>query len=273
MDRRTQAVMAHYPRHVAETIAEYGRLFPIRSLGVYRGHEWNRLAFACELAKGNSVLDVGVGNGALLAMLWRSGSCQRVCGIDFRRGSKLRLTTPAEFREMNVTDLTFADGEFDTVFCMEVIEHLPPEQVPAALRHLRRVARQRLILTVPDNEPHPLFHQDGLYGHKQSFDDAKLRQLFPNAVATLVPRPRVSWVLIVEEKERRPPSFQILDAKAFSGRFAVDPPMDYEDIWETIGLRIARFMDLLRARIPRQSMLRKVYRKFRTWAGFIPNSE
>jgi len=230
MDSKIELMKAHYPAYVRETIEQYEKLFPQAGLGVYGGFEWNRVGFASQLATGNSVLDVGVGNGALLAMLWRSGRFKRVCGIDIRRMTKLRLTTPAEFRLMNVTDLEFADGEFDTILCMEVIEHLPVDQVDPALAQLRRVARQRLIMTVPYNEPYPLFHQKSPGGHKQSFDMSKLRRLFPSASLTELPWRRVNWMLIVETPQIANAGFRLRSGKELSKEFGVTRLLGAKDL-------------------------------------------
>jgi SAM-dependent methyltransferase len=219
------SVAGHYPAHVSETVRRYFEQFPDPFLGSYLGFEWNRLAFVHQLAVGDSVLDVGSGHGVMLDMLLRSGRHARLCGIDIRRKRAHMHPPEAEFHEMSVTALSFRPGEFDTVICMEVLEHLPPAEVPAALSELRRVAGRRLLLTVPYNEPFPLFHQELRSGHKQQFDPAKLRALFPRAVAVRLPGRRVDWVLIAEDKAHERPAFTLLGPGRFSTEFGVAPPV------------------------------------------------
>ena len=47
------------------------------------------------------------------------------------------------------TDLHFPDGHFDRVFCLSVIEHIPPEIWPRCMEELQRVLRPggRLVIT------------------------------------------------------------------------------------------------------------------------------
>jgi SAM-dependent methyltransferase len=49
----------------------------------------------------------------------------------------------------SVTELPFEDGLFDTVICCQVLEHLPFEKFPVALRELQRVCGKRVILSLP----------------------------------------------------------------------------------------------------------------------------
>jgi ubiquinone/menaquinone biosynthesis C-methylase UbiE len=46
-----------------------------------------------------------------------------------------------------IESLPFADGEFDTVVCTHVIEHVL--EYRQAIAELRRIARRRLIIVVP----------------------------------------------------------------------------------------------------------------------------
>jgi SAM-dependent methyltransferase len=46
-------------------------------------------------------------------------------------------------------ELPFADGDFDTVVALDLLEHIPPADRPAALLELRRVAGKRLIVGCP----------------------------------------------------------------------------------------------------------------------------
>ena len=49
--------------------------------------------------------------------------------------------------------LPVLDGRYDLVTALETLEHLPPDDVPAALRELRRVSRGYLVATVPSFGP------------------------------------------------------------------------------------------------------------------------
>lgn len=63
-------------------------------------------------------------------------------------------------------------GMFDTVTCIHVLEHLPPEQTIPALTRLWQRTRQRLIIGVPlEATPDPRF------GHVQVFDRERLLEL------------------------------------------------------------------------------------------------
>ncbi|GIZ51861.1 methyltransferase domain-containing protein [Noviherbaspirillum aridicola] len=58
--------------------------------------------------------------------------------------------------------LPFADGEFDWVFCNEVIEHVGPfERQLALVKELYRVARKGVFVTTP-NRRHPIEFHTGL---------------------------------------------------------------------------------------------------------------
>jgi hypothetical protein len=49
----------------------------------------------------------------------------------------------------DVTKLDIGDDAFDVVLAAEVLEHIPFEQFETALRELRRVSRDRVIVTLP----------------------------------------------------------------------------------------------------------------------------
>ena len=64
---------------------------------------------------------------------------------------------------------------------MEVLEHLDSQSFLAALRELRRVVNRLLIITVPYNEPEPLYR-----GHKRKFTDSDLLTYFPRGEFALL---------------------------------------------------------------------------------------
>ncbi|MBL0372538.1 class I SAM-dependent methyltransferase [Rhizobium sp. KVB221] len=96
---------------------------------------------------GESVCDVGCGTGALLRRI-QSGSpnLKRLTGVDFVIDDAAKLDG-IEYVAAMVEKLPFADGEFDTVICTHVIEHVL--EYREAIAELRRIARKRLIIVVP----------------------------------------------------------------------------------------------------------------------------
>jgi 2-polyprenyl-3-methyl-5-hydroxy-6-metoxy-1,4-benzoquinol methylase len=99
---------------------------------------------------------------------------------------------------MNVTKMTFSDNEFDTVVCMEVLEHIDRDQFVNALKQLRRVTAKYLFMTVPFREPLPLQSY-----HKLRFDFNDLNMYFPDGkYYLLIRRKGIPWMVIVEYLER-----------------------------------------------------------------------
>ena len=101
----------------------------------------------------DSLLEVGCGEGLLL---WRVADClsgKDVTAVDIDTDELAIAKRNAPFADLQIADahsLPFSDGQFDLVFCCEVLEHL---QDPAkALSELARVSRTYAILSVP-NEP------------------------------------------------------------------------------------------------------------------------
>jgi ubiquinone/menaquinone biosynthesis C-methylase UbiE len=53
-------------------------------------------------------------------------------------------------RQGSVTDLPAEPNEFDVTLCAQVLEHLPYEEFPGALREIRRVSRRGAVISLPD---------------------------------------------------------------------------------------------------------------------------
>lgn len=105
------------------------------------------IARIVEAIDGASVCDVGCGTGALLSHIRTANpGLKRLTGVDFVVDDAARLDG-VEYVAAMIEALPFADGEFDTVVCTHVIEHVLDYR--KAIAELRRIARRRLIIVVP----------------------------------------------------------------------------------------------------------------------------
>jgi SAM-dependent methyltransferase len=129
----------------AEEYAELYRNHP-------RVHEGTDNSAACIARivgsiEGGSVCDVGCGTGALLSRIQSAHpNLARLVGVDFVIDDASSLPG-IEYVAAKVERLPFADGEFDTVICTHVIEHILDYR--QAIAELRRIAKRQLIIVVP----------------------------------------------------------------------------------------------------------------------------
>ena len=130
---------------------------------------------------GSSLLDVGTCFGFFPLLLQRWRPQLDVAALDLsapilelaREASiPLRCARAVEFVCGDARRLPFADGSFDTVTSLHVLEHLETPSAIRALQEMCRVARRRVIVAVPlEEEPDPA------YDHVQGFDREGLIEL------------------------------------------------------------------------------------------------
>ncbi len=100
------------------------------------------------LVPGARVLDVGSSDGSGSALLKQ----RRVDAVDIHRPS-LEAARAAGVRgvcvQADMMALPFADGSYDVVTALDVIEHLPKDSGWALLDELERVCRGHLVVMTP----------------------------------------------------------------------------------------------------------------------------
>jgi 2-polyprenyl-3-methyl-5-hydroxy-6-metoxy-1,4-benzoquinol methylase len=107
------------------------------------------------LNPGLRVLEVGFGSGVTFPTL--ADLYSEIHGIDLHAdidettGAFARLGIEAHLRRENLLELGYADGFFDAVLCISILEHLRPAEQPAAMRQIARVLKPggRFVYGVP----------------------------------------------------------------------------------------------------------------------------
>lgn len=96
-----------------------------------------------------SVLEVGVGEGEVSRRLSQRWPNARMIGLDLPDPDLAAHWSGAPFAAgfADIAQLPFADGSFDLVLAIEVLEHVPDPL--AALAEIARVARRHVIVSVP----------------------------------------------------------------------------------------------------------------------------
>lgn len=126
-----------------------------------------------ENVKFESIIDIGCGDGRFLREVGQRFTDKRILGIDYssRAIALAKAMNPTlDYRCINILD-TPVDERFDVATMVEVLEHIPPEQVNDFLRSTKAILRTSglLVLTVPhvnktvSNKHYQHFSSDTLY--------------------------------------------------------------------------------------------------------------
>lgn len=120
---------------------------------------------ARELFHPSAVLDAGCAKGFQVAALRSRGI--EAWGIDISEYAVRSAPTEVSpwLKVGSCTDMDYPDGSFDLVLAMETLEHIPPSEIDATIRELRRVGGRWLWASVPCMGENP-FGRDGLVESK-----------------------------------------------------------------------------------------------------------
>jgi hypothetical protein len=133
---------------------------------------------------GNHALDIGARDGWFSLLL--ADKLDQVTALDLEMPS---IEHPKiQCIKGDITQLDQDNDSYDLVFCAEVLEHIPPKLLVQACSELERVAGKYLIIGVPYKQDIRVARttcaacgkKNPPWGHLNSFDERRLRQLFPS---------------------------------------------------------------------------------------------
>ena len=147
----------------------------------------------CRTYVRSPVLDIGCGNGFLTGLLRRFGFT--AVGID--------PNPPSRELKGHAQKLPFLDGSMNTIFCIDILEHLTQEELLLALAEAYRVLGVGgiFIINTPNSENlcdsyvecpacGKIFHP---IGHKQSINYYQLSQNLSKAGFDIIETKTLSW--------------------------------------------------------------------------------
>ncbi len=159
----------------------------------------------------HTILDVGCGDGAITNDLART---YNATGMDISIEA-LKFVSPKVKALMgNAATLPFNSECFDLVFSSEMIEHLPYEILKGAVKELKRVSREYILLSVPNDEQLrkryikclSCGYEYHIYCHFNSFNLKSLKKLFfdydivDSFICGVPDEPSLNWISFLKNK-------------------------------------------------------------------------
>jgi SAM-dependent methyltransferase len=138
----------------------------------------------------SSVLDIGARDGFVSRLL--TDYFHTVTALDLEKpGFAFSGVIPVRG---DVTGLEFPDNAFEVVCCLEVLEHIAPQELPKACREIARVARHEVLIGVPFRQDTRIGQttcsvcrkRNPPWGHVNSFNEERMQRLFPGMQAASV---------------------------------------------------------------------------------------
>ena len=131
---------------------------------------------------GRNALDVGARDGHFSLLL--ADRFESVVALDLPEPS---VSHPKIQCVMgNAVKMQFTDDSFDFVFCAEVLEHVPPGELPAVCQEIERVSSSQILIGVPYKQDirvarttcYSCGKPNPPWGHVNSFDEQRISSLF-----------------------------------------------------------------------------------------------
>lgn len=123
---------------------------------------------------GQKILDAGCGDGRMSFEISKKSG--EIFGIDYSKKAinfaKI-LAPKVKFLVSDIKKTPFATAFFDKIILVEVLEHIPPKEIPSVLKELKRILKKNgeIILTVP-TKLRPLIPK-----HHQHFSENQIKEI------------------------------------------------------------------------------------------------
>lgn len=95
-----------------------------------------------------TVLDVGCGTGLLLEGFLKKAIDAQGIEISSEAIAAAAPSARSRIKQGGLPHTGFQNGTFDLVLCIDVLEHLPPEETDRAILELARITRHHLVLSI-----------------------------------------------------------------------------------------------------------------------------
>jgi SAM-dependent methyltransferase len=134
-----------------------------------------------KILKPKKVVDIGCGIGKLVGELQKKNI--DAYGIEFSDAFINASPVKKYIFKDNILDLDHvASGDYDLVICMEVLEHLPPTFLNKAINNVKKICKNKILITVPAFGPNK-FGYSGLPLNETCWlEDARKNISFRNLV-------------------------------------------------------------------------------------------
>jgi SAM-dependent methyltransferase len=170
---------------------------------------------AYESRPGQRLLEVGCAEGELTEMIAGASPDCDVVGFDLPSEELTALWDEIELPNLTfltgtATDMPFEDDEFDVVFAIEVLEHVPDWR--AALDEITRVCSRRVVASVPREPIWRLLNMARLKwlsdlgntpGHVNHWSRGDFRRLMEERLTVREVRSVFPWTLVVADVRTR----------------------------------------------------------------------